>query len=267
MSIDVSLAAWSISFAYAHALNSQPPDIWWLLLPLSVWIIYTFDHLMDSRKLPLSAAPERYLIHKQYFRFLFAIISIVAASILMLSFIYFPLKFITQAIALGMCVVGYFAYSILNHKYIIPREIIVVIVFTLGVCFGPIYYSPNEVNYILVVSIFITCMANLCLFSKFEKLNHEILSKTNMFSSLTLKQADIICYTICTFGILLNIILLFYFGFSPLIFSLLIIDAIYLCLIYFQERMKIHYLYRIKGDGVLILPGIFTLCFQCLSNF
>src|SRR5687767_3029402 len=67
LSIDVALgsvccAAW---FAEIFNVNLKPYVL--MALGLTVWIIYTIDHLLDARKIHVSASTERHRYHQTNF--------------------------------------------------------------------------------------------------------------------------------------------------------------------------------------------------------
>lgn len=67
LSLDVVLGALASGGMVAHLLQVRMPGIWWVALPLSVWVIYTTDHLLDAHRLGMHARTERHRFHVRWF--------------------------------------------------------------------------------------------------------------------------------------------------------------------------------------------------------
>ncbi len=67
LSLDVVLGALASGGMAAKWLNVAMPWVWWIALPLSVWVIYTADHLLDAYRLQGKASTPRHLFHHQFF--------------------------------------------------------------------------------------------------------------------------------------------------------------------------------------------------------
>lgn len=52
----------------AQLVGQPMPWVWWLALPLSVWVIYTTDHLLDAYRLQARASTPRHRFHHRHFR-------------------------------------------------------------------------------------------------------------------------------------------------------------------------------------------------------
>ncbi|WNJ18105.1 hypothetical protein [Pontibacter sp. G13] len=67
LSLDVVLGAVLSGAMVAHVVGVDMPWVWWWALPLSVWVIYTTDHLLDAYRLKDKAHTPRHLFHHRYF--------------------------------------------------------------------------------------------------------------------------------------------------------------------------------------------------------
>lgn len=60
LSLDVVAGALGVGYLFIRVLNIVPPDMWWVILAISVWIIYSVDHLLDSNINKEKAVNERH---------------------------------------------------------------------------------------------------------------------------------------------------------------------------------------------------------------
>ena|SRR5688572_29933788 len=67
LSLDVAAGAVISALFFAQIFNVQIKPYGLLALGLTVWIIYTADHLRDAKKIKHRASTQRHRFHQQYF--------------------------------------------------------------------------------------------------------------------------------------------------------------------------------------------------------
>jgi hypothetical protein len=80
LSIDVAGGAVCSALFFAYLLNVRILPYGVIALGLSVWIIYTVDHLLDAKKIKAPAATARHRFHQDNFKVLCA--AVLLATIL-----------------------------------------------------------------------------------------------------------------------------------------------------------------------------------------
>jgi hypothetical protein len=70
LSIDVAVGAVCSSVWFAIMFGVKPGGVAFTALGLTVWLIYTLDHLMDARTIKNKATAKRYQFHQQHFSIL-----------------------------------------------------------------------------------------------------------------------------------------------------------------------------------------------------
>ena len=143
LSIDVILASLAIAFMIdeLHSLSMH-----WSVygaLGSMVWLIYTFDHLMDAKSIGRDLVSDRHQFHRTYFKQIVYIWSciLVLSAIVLLPFL--PNRTILYGVfASTFVVVHFMLVKMLGSKLAIwiQKEFGVALVFTLGVFVGPISY-------------------------------------------------------------------------------------------------------------------------------
>ncbi len=136
LSLDVALGAWASGNMAVILLDVKMPFAWQWSLPLSVWVIYTADHLLDAYNLKEKAETTRHYFHVQYF---YKILSVWLAGLaicaLILPFL-LPFHLVLAGVGLGAISLIYFAviHFIRNtHSVLFLKEWGVGSIYTAGV--------------------------------------------------------------------------------------------------------------------------------------
>ena len=74
VSVDVALAALGGGVMAARVVGASPRPAFYGLLPASVWVVYTLDHLMDARRMGDTAATPRHRFHGRQAAALWAVL-------------------------------------------------------------------------------------------------------------------------------------------------------------------------------------------------
>src|ERR1700710_2690108 len=85
LSIDVAVGAMVCALWFTRMLSAGPRPYAITSLGLTVWIIYTCDHLLDAKRLSQTASTARHRFHQQHFKtiIVFACIATVITATLM----------------------------------------------------------------------------------------------------------------------------------------------------------------------------------------
>ena len=63
LSLDVVLGAVSVGVFATQLLQVKANPYWWIILAVAVWVIYTFDHLVDGFKKKGESTIYRHRFH------------------------------------------------------------------------------------------------------------------------------------------------------------------------------------------------------------
>ncbi len=78
LSIDVVIGSIFSSYLVVKLLDVEPTWAFWIVLPVSVWIIYTLDHIIDAYRLKKQANTFRHFFHYQYKKTIIVTIAIIS---------------------------------------------------------------------------------------------------------------------------------------------------------------------------------------------
>ncbi len=144
------------------------------ILGISVWLIYTLDHLLDARRLKGSASTLRHRFHHLYFKYIVLawILLALAGAILVfcrleLSAIYFGL------IMFGFAMAHLSLVRLVGNQTspLLIKEMGVAVVYSGGIWGLPVLETGNWIQPVIWVSFFqflLLAFINLLLFSYFE---------------------------------------------------------------------------------------------------
>lgn len=179
MSLDVVLGAFVTGLMAASLLEVTLPHAWYIAFPLSVWVFYTGDHLIDAHRLGLKAHTARHQFHVKFF---FPLSLLVATSCLLILYAIFlaPAPLIYLGALIGGMGLAHLILSFLLRNVIskwIHKELGVALVYTCGIWGGPIALmeGPIPIAYWgLSFQFFLLAIINLLIFS-YQDLESDIL--------------------------------------------------------------------------------------------
>ncbi|MFK7922554.1 MAG: hypothetical protein AB8H47_11395 [Bacteroidia bacterium] len=268
LSIDVILGALFSGMMVAKLLVVQMPSYWYWVLPLSVWVIYTTDHLMDARRLKDKAHTPRHLFHFQYSKW---IVVIWGGSILLCT-LYVPWIISTEILYFGIGMGG----LVLVHlalvwiigdriAWFLHKELGVGAIYAAGVWGGPLALYADIIPlwaWMMGIQFFLLALLNLLTFSTYERETDALDQHTSFVRAIgegrTRLLIVLLAMLIIGLGIYVSLIT------EPPSF-LWAVQAVYalmlgiLLWVFFDEkRFRFAERYRLWGDAVFMLP-ILTL--------
>lgn len=258
LSLDVAIGATISSFFLSRVFEVpvQVPTL--LCLGLTVWVIYTADHLIDAKWIKQPASALRHQFHQRHFKTIIYFLAI--ACLIVISLLFFvQLSILIWGLYLSVLVIIYLA---LQRKLGLFKEVIGALLYSIGVMI-PVIATPNESLKTMVsipaILFFNTALINLILFSWFD-IENDMADKQPSIATILGNS---------TTGILLSVLCLIQLGLLLLAFSMgsynsyLLVFALML-IILFSLFIKSEWFatadkYRIMGDAVFLIPLLHLL--------
>ena len=261
-SILVAIGSLSSYLFFSNLFDIKPNYVLALGLSLSLWIIYTLDHLLDGLSIGKDASSirhrEHFLKHKQMIRWmLFGLIILIGLSFWVPQVYYGYVLFLFILTLLHFCI-NYF----LSRKYTFLRylkEIFVALVVTIGFVITPLVGNEESLNltqliYIFIIFYFIN-LSNLLIFSFFDRdRDHRdnILTIAHLYSHRKLKRLIYLGIGMSTTILVISYInghltLISFFVFASMQLTLLFITS-------FPSYFKFSDRYRFFGDLIYLYP-------------
>ncbi|QNL20616.1 hypothetical protein HZR84_01150 [Hyphobacterium sp. CCMP332] len=258
LSIDIAIGAVACSKLLYIILDLN--SIWHydLVLGLSVWLIYTLDHLVDAKLIKKEAVSFRHRFHQKHFTFI-SLIALLAILInAAFTLFYFPMEIIIAGLSLMIFVV---VHQILNHFskdyfFLFGKEMRVALGYSLGIALSPFisakYISPDA--YLALVILFLLALINLLFFSTIEReadMEDRFTSISLYWSpykiSQSIKIAALFCLFLCLYFISLS---------EHTLIGLLLLTMLFILFLSFRKSQLLIStdLYRSLGDGIFLIP-------------
>lgn len=255
LSLDVVAGSVICSLFFARLFSAAVSFYTLSALGLTVWIVYTLDHLRDALIIPVTST-DRHRFHEKYFKWIF----ITALVMIVLDFVviwFVPLKVLMYGSVLWMIVL---LYLILQRYLKFLKELFVACLYTAGVLL-PSMASMNAtlvpLDFLLIGKFFLTALMNLLLFSLFDYSQDR---KQQQHSFVTWFGPSSTRRSILVFGLfnILSGIRLWSFDRNvALIF--IAMNATLLTILFMRKRLVSNNLYRILGDSVFFIPLLYLI--------
>jgi 4-hydroxybenzoate polyprenyltransferase len=259
LSIDVALgsvccAAW---FAKLLDVSLRPQAL--IVLGLTVWIIYTADHLVDAKRTEGPASTQRHRFHQQHFSLLLIVLILtVVVDVILVSFI--KQAVFQWGFVLSLVMVAYFLIQRFL-KYL--KELTVAIIFSCGVLLPSVAVTHKPIDFslaLIIAEFMLTALLNLLLFSWFDRDNDRE-DKRESFVTLAGERGS---KGFVGAVFLLNAVLLIGTAFYiPTMIGnmaiLMLMNAILAFMLFRPNYFQPNDRFRIIGDAVFLLPIIYLL--------
>ncbi len=255
LSIDVALGAVCSGIFFAYILQADITPYSLISLGLSVWIIYTADHLLDAKKINTSATTNRHRFHQQHFKGLS--VSVVLATCINAVLLFFIRR---PALITGIVlVILVILYLLIQHSLKFLKEMFVAVVYTAGVLLPAMTNTQvfwKDWNWMVIIQFALLAFLNLIIFSWFDYENDVQDKRVSFVTIFGKKTSQIFIYLLFVLSIILWI-LDFSFLIETAIFSgMNILLFIMICFhSYFSQNDR----YRILGDAIFFLPLLILL--------
>ena len=257
LSIDVVLGSVCCAAWFANYFDVELRVYALLCLGLTVWIIYSADHLMDAVKIKGEASTLRHKFHQQHFKPLIVVLLLV--SIADFSLLFFIRAQVLQAGIFLICIV--IIYLLVSRWLTYLKEFAVAGLYCGGVLLPALSLKESglvEGDQLVLLCFFLTALINVIMFAWFDH-EADIRDGNNSFSTKFGKDftRKLLLLLLLLQGILL-ITLVVIKSFFPVIVFVSMNSILYLLFVRSTDFKRAEY-YRLLGDAVFLIPAIFLL--------
>jgi hypothetical protein len=153
-SFDICLGVIGLMLPLYFQINLKPTMAWFFILPSTVWLIYFFDHLLDSFNTNAVVSERHTFIQNNL-----VVLKIIAALIIVINavlvFKFFSIFHLLKSVWIMLICIIYFILNYFKIKWFI-KEFFAAIIYAGGICFYP--YVVNENNLFAQFFIIAFCM-------------------------------------------------------------------------------------------------------------
>lgn len=255
--------------AFACKVLDVDADIWWyVILAISVWVMYTADHILDAWRGKKTSTILRHQFHYTHRYMIIPVWIILALSSVFLSLFVLENEIIFLGMALSLCIMIYFAVIYFNREnrpYFLQKELFITLVYITGIWLAPMVWHsglPSSIIMIIIVNLVLLGWADGIIISWFELEedtidNHVsftvLFGKKNTLRFTILLLLIVFCLSLTGLIMATNLIMR-----AAFVIELLMILSLAI-IILFPHKFEHEQLYRYMGEGVFLLPGLILL--------
>ena len=264
ISLDVVCGAMAMAFLFAQLCTVNLPSFVYSILAVCVWLIYTFDHLLDAKNIEGVAKTRRHRFHQLHYDSLIIIWVILLGFGFLLSVFWLPKviwywgAYIVAFSIIHLVLVHYFGST---KSRLVLKEVGVAWIYSGGIVLAPFALSTQmELAYALsFVVLFLVVLFNLIMFSYFDyerDLRNKLSSIAVNWGLPTTKH---ILYTLFGVIVLISTYALLAVEVNNMYYYLTIcfllsVAIFYLLMVVLIDNDRSSETYRKMGDAVFLLP-------------
>lgn len=259
LSIDIASGAVVSALFFGKLLNVTILPFALVALWLTVWIIYTADHLRDAKTIRHRASSDRHRFHQKHFKTLFVLMGIAIAAdaglMLFMRTLVFEWGLVLAAVVL--------VYFIIQRYLKIFKELFIAFLYTCGVLLPSVSVILVPILWyqeVVMIQFGLLAFTNLLIFSWFDA-EDDLADHQESFATIAGKSFTSICiWTISVVNVLLGTVLIWTSRFYPEPVIIIIGMNIVLAVLFKAfDWVRHHNRYRLIGDAVFLLPVIYLL--------
>ncbi|UBM61772.1 hypothetical protein LA303_10185 [Candidatus Sulfidibacterium hydrothermale] len=265
LSLDVTGGALASGCFWAHLFGVPVRPVWLLVLALSVWTVYTADHLVDGMTRKQAAVIYRHRFHYQYRRFFIVTLVVIALLAAVLAWIYLGAAVFENGMWLGTFAAVYLLLVLLVRKsgFYFHKEFFIALFYVAGTALAPVTWHHRALmapEWILLVIYVLTAWSESVLMSFYEQNEDQqdhLKSFTTFYGHFFTRRFVAV---LLVFLIFLLIGLVFVFPHWRIYFSLLLVMNLLLSvLLLFPSFFQVKNRYRWWGEWVFWPPFVLLL--------
>lgn len=227
-------------------------------LGLTVWMIYTTDHLLDAWKLKRAAASVRHRFHQDNFRKL--LIVMIVASLFDLLLVFFVRKpILNWGMGLSAIVL---LYLLLQRWLVVFKELVVSLLYSAGILLPAMSLTMMPVStpeIILIGGFTLTAFINLILFSWYDWEQDLVDHHFSLVTKLGRDRVKSILIILFLVQLFLVVDLTLISNYQIEAFILAAMNLPLLILLLCPRNFSNNSRYRLIGDIVFIFPIVYLL--------
>ena len=258
LSIDIVTGAIASALFFAKIFQVQIKTIGLVALGLTVWVIYTIDHLRDARKIAHPASTLRHRFHQENFRVLSVLLFVaILADAVAIFFIR------RQVFEWGLVLTGVVILYLIFHRSLrFLKELFVASLYTTGVLLLSVTVTPRDLNtpqYLLILQFAIAAWSNLVLFSWFDRAFDQRNDQNSFVTILGKNTAQTFLYSLFAVSFFLSAVQVGIGAPLPPVLILLLMNVTLFLIFLFRRTLEKDDRYRLIGDAVFLFPSLLLI--------
>lgn len=267
LSLDIVLGALATSCFAARLFSTDPGWTWWITLALTVWLLYTGDHMLDALKHKKKVEREMHYFLLKNRRLVIYSLGVVAVVDAMLIINLLDKELFKYALILAGLVLLFYAMRHIfkkNRILSVPGEFFVMLLYMAGTWLGPAVAmeSSFEAGHGMIALIFMgVLLMNLGVISLYDIKLDSRMGITSLANLLGMKRTKNLLLGSAIAIYLISLLQFMVFEMDRYSHYALILSGmctILLLVLYYPSRFRQNDYFRQAADAVLYM-GFLTL--------
>jgi 4-hydroxybenzoate polyprenyltransferase len=257
LSLDVAAGAVVSSLFFSEILGVAISSYTLAVLAITVWIIYTVDHLRDAMIIAKPASTPRHSFHQKNFRILIICVFTLLFIDAVIIYFFVPWRVIIYGSCLGVLVLFYLVFQ---RKFKFLKEFLVACLYTSGVVlpsFSLIGWDLTPLTFILTAQFCVTALINLLLFSLIDFEQDRQHAQNSFVTRFGRQRTRSAIWVLGTISICTSVFVSTVDSRSAII--LILMNVVLLVILIFEKRFNANNYYRIIGDAIFFIPMLYLL--------
>jgi hypothetical protein len=273
LSLDIVLGALASSCLAACLFESKPGAIWWVTLALTVWLLYTGDHMLDAWRHRKKVEREMHYFMLEHRKILIYSLGVVALVNMMLIINLLDKALLKYGLVLaGLVLLFYALRHVLrkNKLFFIPGEVFVLLLYLAGTWLGPLGAMEGSVvtSQWMIAGLFAgVLLMNLGVISLYDIQLDSRMGISSLANALGQKRTKHLLVGTASAIYLVSILqFLVYEADRYALFALILcgMSSILLLMVYMPSWFRKNDLYRWTADAVLFMGFLSLLISKAL---
>ncbi len=262
LSIDIVLGALASSCIAAQLFGADPGFIWWIILALTVWLLYTGDHMLDALRHRKKVEREMHYFMLKHRKLVIYSLGVVAVVNFILIINLLDKELFKYALVLAGLVLLFYAMRHVfrkNRILQIPGEFFVMLLYMAGTWLGPAVALEGgfEAGHGMIALIFLgVLLMNLGVISLYDIKLDSRMGIASLANLLGIKRTRNLLLGTAIAIYLISFLQFLVFDmdrFSQYALILTGMCTILLLVLYYPSRFRKNDYFRLAADAVLIM--------------
>lgn len=172
--LDITLGAFFSALFVSDLLGLDLSPVYYLVLIISVWVVYTSDHLVDAYRLKDGSHTRRHRYIYHNFRIFSSLIAVALVLDIILVLIFLDRYVLFLGLVLGLLVLIYFLILYLDRgrSYIwLQKELFVALIYVFGIWGMALLetgFHLESVEWVIFLIFFLLALSDILLLSYYE---------------------------------------------------------------------------------------------------
>jgi hypothetical protein len=269
LSLDVVFGSVMVAIFACKVLDVEI-QVWWLvIIALTVWVMYTADHLLDAWQGKEQVTIRRHRFHFKNVKRILPLWITAAITSIILSLLVLDREIIYLGVMLGISILIYFGSVYFNKEkrpYFLQKELFIALIYVIGIWLAPIVWdgtNPDSMILLIIANLVLLAWAEGIIISWYEY-PEDLVDKHVSFSILFGKK-------ISKGFVFFLVLIVTVFSISGILFIAdnvtiriafvieFLMGIVFIILIWFPKFFRKDELYRYIGEGSFLLPGLLLL--------